>query len=207
MSQAITSSRPVSYKKTKVEAFDAYRVNGTPADCVAVGIFNWSKVDLVLSGINLGTNLGSAMWYSGTLAAAKQAALFDVRAVAFSMPVEEDATKQLRFRSVEKWAAKALSLVIEKPELRLVNVNIPSKPTGMKWTRQSVRLYDGKIVPSKDPMGRSNFWYTVVPVTETEEDTDRWAFSHGYVSLTPLRLDLTDDALLLKAKVKPKRPL
>ncbi len=205
MSQAITSSRPVSYKKTKVESFDAYRVNGTPSDCVAVGIFNWSKVDLVLSGINLGTNLGSAMWYSGTLAAAKQAALFDVRGIAFSMPVEEDPTKQLRFQSVEKWAAKALALLIDKPDLKLVNVNIPTKPKGMKWTRQSVRLYDGKIVPSKDPMGRSNFWYTVVPVTETEEDTDRWAFAQGFMSITPMRLDLTDDALLLKAKLKSKK--
>jgi len=121
------------------------------------------------------------------------------------MPVEEDAAKQLRFGSVEKWAAKALALLIDKPELKLVNVNIPTKPKGMKWTRQSVRLYDGKIVPSKDPMGRSNFWYTVVPVTETEEDTDRWAFSHGYLSLTPMRLDLTDDALLLKAKLKSKK--
>jgi len=202
MSQAITSSRPVSYKKAKVDAFDAYRVNGTPSDCVAVGVFNWDQVDLVLSGINLGTNLGSAMWYSGTLAAAKQAALFDLRGIAFSMPVEEDATKGLRLQAVEKWAAKVLALLIDQPELKLVNVNIPAKPKGIRWTRQSVRLYDGKIVASKDPMGRSNFWYTVVPVTETEEDTDRWAFSHGYVSLTPMRLDLTDDALLLKAKHK-----
>jgi len=200
MSQAITSSRPVSYRQAKVEGFDAYRVNGTPSDCVAVGIFNWDKVDLVLSGINLGTNLGSAMWYSGTLAAAKQGALFNLRGIAFSMPVEEDSAKAMRFDVVEEWAAKALELLLNQTHLKLVNVNIPAEPKGMRWARQSVRLYDGKIVASKDPMGRNNFWYTVVPVTDTEEDTDRWAFGQGFVSLTPMTLDLTDDVALDRAK-------
>ena len=74
MSHAITASRPLSYRRTPLKAFDAYRVNGTPADCVALGAYNWEKVDVVLSGINLGPNLGNSIWHSGTLAAAKQAA-------------------------------------------------------------------------------------------------------------------------------------
>jgi 5'-nucleotidase len=81
---SITASRPLWYRPTKViEGVDAWRVNGTPADCVALGTHQW-EADLVLSGVNLGPNLGNAMWHSGTLAAAKQAALLGVRGIAVS---------------------------------------------------------------------------------------------------------------------------
>jgi 5'-nucleotidase len=70
----------------------------------------------------------------------------------------------------------------------------------MLWTRQSVRHYDGRVVPGKDPMGRTHYWYTVVPIRGTEEGSDRWAVERGYVSLTPLRIDLTDDELLEKVR-------
>src|ERR671934_2991120 len=84
---AITSSRPVRYRPTRIfEQIEAYRVNGTPADCVALGAYHWGDVDVVLSGINLGLNLGNSIWHSGTLAAAKQAALLGVRGVALSGP-------------------------------------------------------------------------------------------------------------------------
>ncbi len=76
---SITSSRPLSYKHTPIRGFEAYRVNGTPADCVALGAHLWERVDVVLSGINLGSNLGNSMWHSGTLAAAKQAVLLGMR--------------------------------------------------------------------------------------------------------------------------------
>src|SRR4051812_5474088 len=88
-SHAITASRPLRSKKVKIGDFDAYRVNGTPADCVALGTFQWGDVDLVLSGINLGLNLGNSCWHSGTLAAAKQAALLGVRGIAISTPVND----------------------------------------------------------------------------------------------------------------------
>src|SRR5262249_52111342 len=84
---SITSSRALSYKRTARLVVEAYRVNGTPADCVALGISQWDKVDVVLSGINLGPNLGNGIWHSGTVAAAKQAALMGVPAMAFSIPV------------------------------------------------------------------------------------------------------------------------
>ena len=70
----------------------------------------------------------------------------------------------------------------------------------MKWTRQSVRLYDGKIVPGVDPMGRKHYWFTVTPLEAAEDDTDRWAVENNYVSVTPLRLDLTSEAGLKHAK-------
>jgi 5'-nucleotidase len=94
-----------------------------------------------------------------------------------------------------------MEMLLGLPHLKLVNVNLPkSAPRGILWTRQSVRHYDGKVVPGKDPMGRQHYWFTVVPVEGTDEDTDRWAFERGYVSMTPLRLDLTDEAKLGQAK-------
>src|SRR5262249_52991072 len=86
MAHAVTASRPLSHRRARVGRFEAFRVNGTPADCVALGCFVWGTVDLVFSGLNLGLNVGNAMWHSGTLAAAKQAALLGVRGVSFSAP-------------------------------------------------------------------------------------------------------------------------
>lgn len=199
-SHAITASRPLSYKHTQLGGLDAYRVNGTPADCVALGVFRWDKVDIVLSGINLGANLGNAIWHSGTLAAAKQAALLGLRGVALSAPAVDDP----QFDQFKPWVARVLELLLPQDALKLVNVNFPeAAPQGLRWTRQSMRHYDGKIVPGHDPMGREHFWFTVVPIEGTEEGTDRWAVEHGFVSLTPLRLDLTDDVQLSTLQSAP----
>ena len=190
-SHSITASRPVTYKRTPLPGFDAYRVNGTPGDCVMLGTTLWERVELVLSGINIGTNLGNALWHSGTLAGAKQAALLGLRGIALSAPATD--REQPDFEVLKPWAAKVLEMLLEVPDLPLVNVNFPSRPPrGTVWTRQSMRHYDGKVVPGKDPAGRTHYWFTVVPVEATEEGTDRWAIEQGYVSMTPLRLDLTD---------------
>ena len=198
-SSSITSSRPVTYKRTPLPGLDAYRVNGTPADCVTLGVSLWEKVDLVLSGINIGTNLGNAIWHSGTLAGAKQAALLGLRGIALSAPATD--REQPSFELLKPWAATVLELLLAAPGLPLVNVNFPDQaPRGTRWTCQSVRHYDGKVVPAKDPMGRTHYWYTVVPVEGTEEDSDRHAIEEGYVSMTPLRLDLTDYEKLEKVR-------
>ncbi len=194
---SITATRPLSYKRTPIGALEAYRVNGTPADCVALGTYNWDKVDVVLSGINLGLNLGNGLWHSGTLAAAKQAALLGIRGIAFSAPAAEEP----RYDLIEPCLREVLELLLDESSLTLVNVNFPDgAPNGIRWTRQSVRHYDGQIVPTQDPMGRQLFWFTVTPIEETEEDTDRWAVEHGYVSIMPLRLDLTDEKCLAAMK-------
>lgn len=197
---AITALRPLSYKRTPIGNFEAYRVNGTPADCVALGVYHWENVDVVLSGINLGSNLGNAMWHSGTLAAAKQATLMGLRGIALSVAVNRDEPKlEILKPSLEK----VLALLLEARDLSLVNVNFPDRvPKGLRWTRQSVRHYDGKVVPGENPLGRKLFWFTVVPIEGTEEGTDRWAVEHGYVSMTPLRLDLTNEKELASAQVK-----
>lgn len=187
---SITASRPLSYKRTTLGRFEAYRVNGTPADCVALGAYNWDRVDVVLSGINLGPNLGNGMWHSGTIAAARQAALLGMRGIALSAPAADEP----KFESLMPCLEEVLRLLLFECPLILVNVNFPDGPPhGIRWTRQSVRHYDGRVVPAKDPMGRPLYWFTVTPIEETEEGTDRWAVERGYVSMTPLRLDITDE--------------
>lgn len=196
-SHAITSARPLSYRRTKlIPGLEAYRVNGTPADCVALGTHNWEKVDVVLSGINLGPNLGNGLWHSGTLAAAKQAALLGLRGIAFSAPVIGDDPD---LSPLEEHLATVLDLLLPETSLKLVNVNFPPQPRGIRWTRQAVSQYDGQVVPAEDPMGRRHFWFTVVPLERPPEGTDLWAVNHGYISITPLRLDLTDHAALERA--------
>jgi 5'-nucleotidase len=195
---AITASRPLSYKRTPIRGFDACRVNGTPADCVALGAHLWERVDVVLSGINLGSNLGNSMWHSGTLAAAKQAVLLGLRGIALSAPVT---SAEPDFETLSPWVERVLELILPASELTLVNVNFPEdEPVGLRWTRQSVRHYDGKVVPGEDPMGRKHYWFVVTPIEETERGTDRWAVERGYVSMTPLRLDLTNEAELVDAQ-------
>jgi 5'-nucleotidase len=105
------------------------------------------------------------------------------------------------FPELEPWVMEVLDLLLPDDSLPLVNVNLPQRPTGMCWTRQSVRHYDGRVVPAEDPMGRKLFWLSVRPIEEVDEGTDRWAVRRGLVSLTPLRVDLTD-AEALEAAMK-----
>ncbi|HKT58685.1 MAG TPA: 5'/3'-nucleotidase SurE [Gemmatimonadales bacterium] len=199
MGHAITHSRPLTVRPTVIGDHEAFRVNGTPADCVTIGVAEWEPVDVVLSGINLGSNLGNSIWHSGTLAAAKQAPLLGVKGIALSTPTTED---QPDFDVLRPWVIRVLELLLGQDESRLVNVNLPAKPRGLRWTRQSVRHYDGKVVPGRDPRGRPHFWITTMPLEAPDEGTDRWAVEHGWVSLTPLRLDLTDEAALARAVVE-----
>jgi 5'-nucleotidase len=195
---AITASRPLTYRRTPIGPFDAWRVNGTPADCVALGAHDWAGADVVLSGINLGSNLGNGMWHSGTLAGAKQGVLFGLRGIALSAPT---VTGEPDFEALGPAIDRVLSLLLPARQLSLVNVNFPERePAGLKWTRQSVRQYDGVVVPGQDPLGRPHYWFSVRPLEPADEGTDRWAVEQGYVSLTPLRLDLTNDTELERAR-------
>lgn len=190
MGHAITHSRPLSYRSSPItfEGIDAHRVNGTPADCVALGLHMYPDTQVVLSGINMGPNLGNSMWHSGTLAAAKQAMLLGITGIALSTPVGKT---EPDFEGLTSWTTDVLEILLSDKGPSLYNVNFPPRPNGLCWTRQSVRLYDGNVVPGQDPMGRKHYWITVVPLERAEEGTDRWAVEHGLVSITPLRLDLT----------------
>jgi len=190
MGHAVTHSRPLSIKKARLDfnGVEAFKVNGTPADCVALGWHLYARTDLALSGINMGPNLGNSMWHSGTLAGAKQAVLFGVKGIAFSVSTGK---MDPDFTALAPYVEKVLQLLIGMPGPALYNVNLPARPIGIRWTRQSVRLYDGAIVPGVDPMGRKHYWFTVKPHAPADEGTDRWAVENGYVSITPLLLDLT----------------
>jgi len=200
MGHAITITRPLQYHRVKMmKGFEAYRVNGTPADCVAMGLYHWGGADLVLSGINLGSNLGNDIWHSGTVAAAKQGVLLGVRGVAFSQVIngeEPDYEKQKPF------VAEVINLLLGASQPRLVNVNLPKDPKDICWTHQSVRAYNGKVVQSQDPMGRKHYWFSAIPLTEPDANSDRWAVENDLVSLTPLRLNLTDEAWLQQVETK-----
>ena len=201
MGHAVTHFRPLSFKTSPIrfEGIEAFRVNGTPADCVALGTHLYAKTDVVLSGINMGPNLGNSMWHSGTLAAAKQAVLLGIKGIALSTSVGKS---EPDFDAISFYVEQTLRLLLETPGLSLFNVNFPPRPNGIKWTRQSVRLYDGKIIPGIDPMGRKHYWFTVTPLEAAEEGTDRWAVENNYVSITPLRLDLTDEKRLKEVLTK-----
>ena len=169
MGHAVTHSRPLTVKKSPVsfgDNIEAWRVNGTPADCVALGLHMRAHTDVVLSGINMGPNLGNSMWHSGTLAAAKQAVLLGVRGIALSTPVPKT---EPDFQVLEPYVKEVFKMLLHKHALALYNVNFPTHPRGIEWTRQSVRLYDGRIVPGKDPMGRKHYWFTVMPLAPAEE--------------------------------------
>lgn len=189
MGHAVTHSRPLSYRQTTLGDLVAYRVNGTPADCVALGTHHWEKVDVVLSGCNMGLNLGNSIWHSGTLAAAKQAALLGLRGIALSAPAGKT---EPDFDRLKPWLRRVLDTLFAAAPMPLVNVNLPREPRGIIWTRAAVRHYDGNIVPTTHPLGRELFWFTVRPLEDAEEGTDRWAVEQGWVSMTPLQLDVTD---------------
>ncbi|MNL10578.1 5'-nucleotidase SurE [compost metagenome] len=133
------------------------------------------------------------MWHSGTLAAAKQAVLLGVKGIALSTPVGKS---EPDFEELSYYVEKSLSELLENTTLGLYNVNFPAQPIAIKWTKQSVRLYAGKVVPGMDPMQRKHYWITVSPLEAAEENTDRWALENNFVSITPLRLDLTNETEL-----------
>ena len=204
MGHAVTHSKPLSIKASpiKFEGIEAFRVNGTPGDCVALGTHIHTNIDVVLSGINMGPNLGNGMWHSGTLAAAKQGVLLGYKGIAFSTIVGKS---EPDFSKLAPFVEQCLELLLKTPGKGLYNVNIPENPKGIKWTRQSVRFYDGIVMPGTDPFGRKYYWFNVKPLEAAEEDSDRWAFENGFVSITPLCLDLTDHEQL--KKVQEQQPL
>jgi 5'-nucleotidase len=205
MGHAITIKRPLHYHSVPLDGIEAYRVDGTPADCVALGAYHWDEVDLVLSGINLGLNIGHNVWHSGTVAAAKQAAFLQIPAIAFSAPYSDETPN---YEDYAPYVRQIVKMFLQTPEIPLLNVNFPERPEGtIHWTRQSVRHYEGVVLPGKDPMGRLHYWFAEKAREEVEEGTDRWAIENGHISVTPLRLDLTEDVALRRAQsLQPTDP-
>jgi 5'-nucleotidase len=193
-SHAVTSRRPVRYRPTRLGRFPGYAVDGTPADCVTVGKALWPDVTMVLSGINLGTNVGFQTWYSATVAAARQAALLGVRrAVAFSLECRH---RVANFDRVDPWVRRVLRLIQTVPEPYVLNVNIPDAPGGIVWCEQDVSPCTASVLGGTDPQGQPYAWLLVAPCDEPPPGTDREALARGLIAITPLSVDLTESAKL-----------
>lgn len=202
-SHSLTLHRPLRIQKVRPHWFT---VDGTPADCVSLaiqGLLKEERPDLVVSGINFGPNLGNDVTYSGTVSAAFEASLQGLPALAFSLEIEEgfsfDTAARLAHDLVAELVGRAL------PSDLLLNVNIPSQdPRGVRWTRLGNRRYKQTVVEKTDPKGRKYYWIAGTPEWEHETGTDHAALIAGYVSVTPLHLDLTDYRELEEAPLRAR---
>jgi len=178
-----------------------YAVQGTPTDCIYLGVHSIladRRPALVVSGINKGTNLGDDITYSGTVSAAVEATLIEVPAFAVSQQLEKSG--QADFGAAGRFALRLAEQVLDRgmPADTLLNVNVPRvPPQGVRVTRQGKRLYPGGVIERADPKGRTYYWIGGAPA-EWEEDpeSDFAALAEGWISLTPLHLDLTHHRVL-----------
>ncbi|QJQ96073.1 MULTISPECIES: 5'/3'-nucleotidase SurE [Halomonadaceae] len=195
-SNSLTLSRPLA-----MTALDNgfYSVDGTPADCVYLGVNGvWDdKPDLVISGINHGGNLGDDVLYSGTVAAAMEGRNLGMTAIAMSLVGSRHFDTAGRVAASLVGAADTLSL----PPRSLLNVNVPDLPweeiRGFRVTRQGFRGPAATPMRVSDPRGRERFWIAAAGENADDgSDTDFAAIEAGYVSITPLQTDLTRHAAL-----------
>jgi 5'-nucleotidase len=197
---ALTLHRPIVADQLGPRRF---AVNGTPSDCVNLALLGLLPVrpHIVVAGVNAGSNLGDDVTYSGTVSAAMEGTLLGVPGLAVSLVKP---TGPESYRPAARAAAQLVRrLLRERPGgATLVNVNVPpGEPRGIKVTRLGRRLYSEKVVERQDPRGRRYFWIGAgPPAWESGEDTDYAAVHAGYVSVTPLMLDLTDYAALRTVK-------
>ncbi len=181
----------------------AYSTDGAPADCVALAMLGYipDKVDLVVSGINRGANLGQDLTYSGTIAAAIEGAIFLRPSVAFSL---NDRSLEADYTAAAEIAERVVRQVIANglPKHRLLNVNIPNLPLdeilGLQITKQGTSVYHDELIKRLDPDGRPYYWIGgKAPTGDIEAvGTDMWAVYHGYVSITPIHLDMTAHSMI-----------
>ncbi|MCH7895312.1 MAG: 5'/3'-nucleotidase SurE [Candidatus Methylomirabilales bacterium] len=188
---SLTLHKPL---RATVLAPDWYVVDGTPTDCVTLGVMGMlkEKPQLVVSGINLGANLGDDITYSGTVSAAVEATLLGIPA--FAVSAVESARQDLDVAAV--FAGRLAQLVLKQglPRDTLLNVNVPAgEVKGMAVTRQGKRSYSELIVEKIDPRGKTYYWIGGgEPTWELLGGTDYEAVMEGKISITPLHLDLTN---------------
>jgi 5'-nucleotidase len=192
---SLTLNRPLRLEEVRAGRF---AVDGTPTDCVNLAV-HWmlrdQTIDLVASGINYGLNLGDDVTYSGTVSAALEAHLLGLPAIAFSQQIGDETS----FERSARVAAGLAQGLLERgvPERMLLNVNLPAaQATGVRLTRLARRDYEQVVVERGDPRGRRYFWIGGEPRWEEGPDCDHAAVTAGLVSVTPLRLDLTDYTVL-----------
>jgi 5'-nucleotidase len=195
---AITMYRPLFPLKAEIEGATSqcYSVTGTPADSakLAIEALLPRRPDLVISGINRGANLGTDVFYSGTVAAALEGPILGIPAIASSL----DSWTQKDYSTAARFTAQlALKVLAEGlPEGTLLNVNIPDRPReqllGVRTTRLGRRLYRDQWDRRTDPRGKTYYWLAgELMDLDNGPDTDVTAVADGYISVTPIHLDLT----------------
>ncbi|NLI53180.1 MAG: 5'/3'-nucleotidase SurE [Clostridiales bacterium] len=203
VSRGMTLNEPLRAQKTRIQGLPdvpAYAVSGTPVDCVRLALGNlFPEPEIVVSGINHGPNLGTDVLYSGTVAAAHEAALLGYQAVAVSCL----SYKAEHVETAARVAASAVEYLSKHPLQfgMVLNVNVPAVPfealRGVKVTPLSVEQYELKYVEREDPFGRKYYWAPrgCTTCSDGMDVDDRWA-REGYVTLTPLTYDLTQHSHL-----------
>ncbi|MFQ5480418.1 MAG: 5'/3'-nucleotidase SurE [Thermodesulfobacteriota bacterium] len=191
-SHSLTLHRPLRVTKT---ARDEYTVDGTPTDCVTLAVNSIlpRTPDIVLSGINMGTNLGEDVLYSGTVSAAMEGTMLGIPSVALSMSAPFETV--LEYAGL--FAARVASQVLAEglPPDTLLNINVPGvkKIKGHRITNLGKRFYNDVVIEKIDPRGKKYYWIGGdIDRWEGGEDSDFRAFKAGYVSVTPLHFDMTN---------------
>ncbi|MCF8262769.1 MAG: 5'/3'-nucleotidase SurE [Melioribacteraceae bacterium] len=194
----ITMKIPLRISKFyKGEEFFGYAIDGTPADCIKIGIRNILKErpDIVISGINNGSNTAVNIVYSGTVSAAREASIMDVPSIAIS--VTNHAAQNFTYAG--KVAQKLVKLVADNdlPLGTLLNVNVPDLPEekikGIKLTRQGRSKWDDIYEERTDPYGAKYYWLTGdLMKLDNDDEFDQFAIQNDFVSITPIHFDLTD---------------
>lgn len=199
-----TLTKPLRVNTTHLaDGTMAYSTDGAPADCVALAMLGYipEYIDLVVSGINRGSNVGQDLTYSGTIAAALEGTIYHKPSIAFSL---NDRSPEADYSTAAEIAQRVVRQVIEHglPKHRLLNVNIPNLPlteiAGIKITHQGTSHYHDELIKRLDPEGRPYYWIGGKAPTGNVDDvgTDIWAVYHGYVSITPIHLDLTAHTMI-----------
>ncbi len=209
MSQAFTMNRPLFLRKVREEeGLQVYAFSGTPVDCVKMAfdyLLVGQQVDLVISGINHGSNSAVNVLYSGTMGAAIEGSFYHCPSLGISV---DDHSPDADFEGAMKYGEEIIRAILEHdlPMPLCLNVNLPAIPVGelrgIRVCRQTGGYWREHFVRHEDPRGREYFWLTGEYVnSEPEaEDTDEWAVKHGYVAVVPVQVDMTDHARLPELK-------
>lgn len=200
---AITLHKPLRIDTVALPGGGAgYASNGTPSDCVTLGldVVLGGQADLVLSGINKGANLGFDLTYSGTVSAAMEAAILGVPSIALSVAGDNPTDD---FSVAARFARRLVQVVASEGLDRwtLLNVNVPALPEdrirGVRITRQGRTQYTDRFDSRTDPWGRPYYWFCGTLKEEgPDAGSDLHAVSEGWVSVTPIRLDMTAEGML-----------
>ncbi len=196
-----TLDRALRVKEVRLaDGKQAFTSDGAPSDCVALATLGYFKepIDLVVSGINAGANLGHDVTYSGTVTAAMEAVIAGIPGIAVSLETLDGHVGEMDYGPAARAASKVVRQVIENGLAHeiLLNVNVPfladDKIRGIVLTRQGLRVYHSRLDERIDPRGKPYYWIGGdAPTGVPERGTDVGALAEGFVSVTPLQLDLT----------------